>query len=108
MGPPPCSRQPLNSGPDSQSGAGAWVRHRRSTEETPITHRAYRTWVRGLPEEEPGMQAPQSWGTSGMWATPSGWEESMAGGSGRLPQRVLGTVAKPQRNGQTWWGEGSV
>ena len=27
----------------------------------------------------------------------------MAGGSGRLPQRVLGTVAMPQRNGQMWW-----
>lgn len=62
----------------------------------------------GLAEKEPRMQAPQSWGTSGTWATPSGREESMAGWSGRLPQRVLGTVAKPKRNGQMWWGGGSL
>lgn len=54
------------------------------------------------------MQALQSWGTSGTWATPSGREESMAGCSGRLPQRVLGTVAKPKRNGQMRWGGGLV
>ena len=62
----------------------------------------------GLAEKEPGMQALQSWGTSGTWATPSGREESMAGWSGRLSQRVLGTVAKLKRNIQMWWGGGSV
>ena len=62
----------------------------------------------GLAEKEPGMQALQSWGTSGTWATPSGREESMAGCSGRLPQRVLGTVAKPKRSGQIRWGGGLV
>ena len=62
----------------------------------------------GLTEKEPGMQALQSWGTSGTWATPSGREESMAGWSGRLSQRVLGTVAKLKRNIQMWWGGGSV
>ena len=62
----------------------------------------------GIAEKEPGMQALQSWGTSGTWATPSGREESMAGWSGRLSQRVLGTVAKLKRNIQMWWGGGSV
>ena len=53
MGPPPCSRQPVNLGPDSQSRAGTWVRHRQSTDETDITHRVYRTWVRGSLRRSP-------------------------------------------------------
>ena len=107
-GPPLCSRQPVNSGPDSQSGAGTWVRHRRSTEETPITHRAYRTRVRDSPEEEPRMQPHRAGAPVACGLHPQGGRRAWLGGSGRLPQRVLGTVAMPQRNGQMWWGEGSV
>lgn len=52
MGPPPCSLKPLNLGPDSHSRAGhisgfpiyLWpqARQRGSTEETDITHTAYK------------------------------------------------------------------